>query len=155
MTVDFCDAKAKCSPLVGERFHILHNEGAVVGLLVVVIDDHSQIAESMLPCTQAIFPNGARLGLAVAYQNEHPVRSLVQAGTGSKSNVDWQPMAQAAGRRFNTRNLAVFGMPTENAITLAKLPQLLFREKAFVRKDCVQRQASVSFTENAAITLLP
>src|SRR5437867_2865476 len=59
MTVDFCDAKTKCLSLVGKRLHVLHNEGAVVGLLTVVVHDHSQIAQSMLTCTQCSFPDGA------------------------------------------------------------------------------------------------
>src|SRR5437763_921117 len=64
-------------------------------------------------------------------------------------------MTQASSRSFDPRHLARFGMSAEDAVRLAKFPELLFRKEFLIREDGVESEAAMPLAQNASIPFLP
>src|SRR2546429_9234675 len=96
VTVDFLDSKSEGPPFLCKGLQVLNNQSAVIGLLLIVVDNDRQIGKLVFPRAKSGFPNGSFVGFPVSYDHKNAVSRFVQLGAQCKANADGQSVSQAA-----------------------------------------------------------
>ena len=96
VAVDLAGCPAERRPLGREGIEVQHVFAAAKALNLVVIDHRHQVFQAVMAGKQHGFPGRALVALAVAEEDEDPVRPPIAAGGQGQAAADGQAVPQRA-----------------------------------------------------------
>ena len=122
---------------------------------MIVIDNHDEVFQSMLPGTEGGFPHAALIRLSVADEHENPVCPSIHPGGQGHANPNRKPMPKRAGAGLHSGSFTGFWMASQHRSESANPVQLFLWKESLFGKNDIQGQTSMPLAKNKTVAVFP
>src|SRR6185312_4209163 len=151
MAIHLSHVPAKAAPLLAKRLQPQGTLGARETLYLVVVNDHSQPAEPMVPREEDRLPVRAFIALAVAHKHEDAMRASRQPRRICHPATNTKAVTERPRGKLDTWNALVRDMATEHRAIAIVVPQTLHTKESAFGERRVDAGARMAFAQYESV----